>query len=126
MRYTIRRMMVAVGLVALLMWPVALGRYYGKLAGEHDRQSTRISIEMQGSPEWREWEVINRAWVGLGSAADRSPAEDCIIAAARRVSDDLERRYVRKLEYHRAMAHKYHVAAARPWLPISADLAPTE
>jgi hypothetical protein len=126
MRFTIRRMMLAVGLLVLLMWPVAMGRYYRSLAAEHDRQSTRIAIQMQGSPEWQEWERLNRAWSGLGSAADGSPAENRIIAVARRVSDDLERRYVRRLEYHRAMAHKYHNAADRPWVPISTNPTPPE
>ena len=81
---------------------------------------------MQGSPEWKEWERLNRAWVGLGSAPEEVFAEHRIIAAARRVSDDLEQRYGRKIQYHRAMARKYHDAAARPWLSISSDPAPPD
>jgi hypothetical protein len=51
--------MLAVGVVSLLMWPVTLGRYYGILAVEHDLQYSRVSIEMQGSQEWRERERLN-------------------------------------------------------------------
>jgi hypothetical protein len=117
-------MMFAVGMFAVLIWPVALGRYYRGLAAGHDQRSTRLSMEMHGSLEWREWERLNRAWVGLGSAADGSAAEGRIIFAARRVSDELERRYVHRLDYHRAMAHKYHDAASRPWVPIPNDPVP--
>ena len=125
-QFTIGSLMIVVGLVALVTWPVASGRHYASLAAEHDWQTTRVAIEMRGSPEWREWERLNRAWIGLGPAADGSPAEDRVIAAARRVSDDLERRYVRLLEYHRAMARRYHDAADRPWLAVSPDRVPPE
>jgi hypothetical protein len=118
---TTRQMMLAVGLTALLMWPVGLRRFYGSMAVAHDRQYEQKCIEMQDSPEWREWERLNREWVGLGSAADGSAAEGRIIVAARQVSGELERRYFHSIQYHRVMAHKYHDAASRPWLPLGSD-----
>jgi hypothetical protein len=124
-QFTIRAIMIVVGLAALSTWPMALRRYYGGLATGHARQAVRISVEMHGSPEWREWERLNRAWVGLGPAAEGAPAEDRIIVAARRVSDDLERRYVREFEYHKAMARECRDAADRPWLAIPADPNPS-
>src|SRR4051812_41351078 len=123
-QFTIRTTMIAVGLAALSAGPMALRRYYGGLVAGHHRHPARISVERRGSPEGREGERLNRAWAALGRPADGTPAEDRLIAAARRVSDDLERRYVRELQYHKAMARKYRDAADRPWLAIPAEPTP--
>ena len=92
-RCTIRRMMLTIGLAALLMWPTALGRYYRGVAFEHDLQFDRVYQAMQGSPEWKEWERLNlrlgRSRVGPRGSARRASHH----RGRARVSDDLEQRY---------------------------------
>jgi hypothetical protein len=123
-QFRVRHLMLAIVVVDLLIWPVALGRYYQGRAAEHNQQFTQIYLAMRQSPEWEEWERLNTAWMRLEGDPAGESAEAPIIESARQLGDCLQQRYFRLFEYHDAMAKKYSEAANHPWLPVAPDPAP--
>jgi hypothetical protein len=105
-RFTVRRLMVAMAIVALLLGGGILGRRsldYRRLAAFHEQMEQRKERAVRGI------EILARA------------ANDPADAAAARRDAAYEAQIGR---HHAALKAKYLRAASRPWLPVPPDPPP--
>ncbi len=101
-RFTVRRLMVAVALAAVAIGGVAWVARVERLASEYRRQYARHSAEVQ-----RYGEEASKA-LGLGGGRERH------VRASRLAA------------YHARLESKYGRAAHNPWLPVEPDPPPPE
>lgn len=101
-RFTLRRLMVAVALAAVLL---GVGRFFFQ-AVMYARTSYRHhALEITARDRWERERLIT-------SKAPNSPAQPSL---ARETAD-----------YHATLKEKYRRAARNPWVPIAADPTPPE
>jgi hypothetical protein len=101
-RFTVRRMMVAVAVVAVGLGAlilIARSHAYSVRAGNH------------GYREWRCWEAIRVYGADPRGVTLRGPEPvEVFIDRSRRLAG-----------YYATLRRKYEQAAARPWLPVEPD-----
>lgn len=116
-RFTVRRLMVAVAVAAVLMGLVAQGLRRAsllRLADYHAREARRYRTI-----------VVSSASVAADYRAGRPGLEGDYEAGARLYSDQV-RWFGPLADHHEALRGKYERAARRPWLPVEPDLPPPQ
>jgi hypothetical protein len=94
-RFTVRRMMIVVGLAALVMW---VGRTLQERRGRFEK---RAQVEARAGLR----EIMKYVYrVSPGTTVPQSFFED-----------------FPKVRYHEALDKKYRFAALHPWLPVEPD-----
>jgi len=131
-RFTVRRMMVAVAIMAAVLgagkWLIGLERRRGLFldrASSHRATvryyASRIALLRQRAAEASHHVAYySRRRVPHFSRQEAEEQRRCYEAFVRRLSIE-ERRSERKLLDHIGLARKYERAAARPWLDIPPD-----
>jgi type II secretory pathway pseudopilin PulG len=120
-RFTIRRIMIVVAIVALLMGGMRLlwlRSVYRKAALAHATfenlaRTLQRMVENEGKDE-RELEI----------AFGMKVESESEVVKAKRAAD--ARVNQKTAEYHAAQRQKYERAASRPWVPIAPDSPPPE
>jgi len=120
-RFTVRRMMIAVAIVGVLL---ASGMEARWLHRKHREYVNRASIDSEGErlySEWAAWDIKHES--DLRSMFKRYGHEG-LDDWARRMADYHGRqaaKFTLWANYHARMKAKYEAAARRPWLPVEPD-----
>ena len=104
-RFTMRRMMIAVAIAGLISGGAAIGRRW---------QSLRARAVYHATEEWRMRTLVRGGFLHETDAAGRRKR--------REVNDGADRERARELVlYHALMNDRYQRAARRPWLSVPTD-----
>jgi hypothetical protein len=120
-RFTVRRLMIAVAIVALLL---AVGLEARWMHREYQGYTRRAFLHSYGETmnrEWAAWEIKSEAgYRSMVEKYSQGGFDDRLLHLADRNGKNAAK-YTLRADYHARMKAKYQAAARRPWLPVEPD-----
>jgi hypothetical protein len=117
-RFTMRRLMIAVALIALCLAAVpAARRHHLRMAEQHEIEASRLYEELIQSPEYLEQEALRVMWFQRDKVPITEPTYKFEMNYSMNLAAEYNRRYGNKVKYHHAQAAKHRKAASQPWIP---------
>ncbi|WP_435016740.1 hypothetical protein TA3x_004315 [Tundrisphaera sp. TA3] len=117
-RFTVRRLMVVVAIVALLISiPTVVPRHHLKRAEWHKAEASRVYEEMLVSPAYLESQRLTKMWRNRDTVPLTEPAHKFEMSYSMKLADEYNRLYGDRVKRHHALAREHERAVTRPWMP---------